>query len=228
MTKVLEEPVHVAVLKPTHIKQLHKEGKLPKNVVSLEPPEEVHLPRKKTKSKKKFSPLKNFNPVDAQKVRKQAVIRTKLRVLHNNVPKFTEDEQPPCDTCKTAPCCVAFVVALVEQEYSSGLYDPYAVKLTPEILKQVQGRVLIPATVGTPIDFESKDPQYWLEGRVGDPCPLLDSESKCTIYENRPLVCRTYTCVGDDRVTQDMRDGKEVAGYTDEEKLIRIIEKMTR
>jgi len=39
------------------------------------------------------------------------------------------------------------------------------------------------------------DYEVWLLALI--PCPLLTSEKRCGVYEERPLVCRTHVSVGD-------------------------------
>jgi Fe-S-cluster containining protein len=103
------------------------------------------------------------------------------------------------------------MVNITPEEYSSGLYGEYAVKLTHQDAKNLgSGRFTQLATMRMPTIYTMKEgeSQYFLEGPVGTPCPMLQEDGKCGIYEKRPITCRTYTCVGDDRITQDMRDGK--------------------
>lgn len=208
---VLNKPVHFAVLKPSYIQEL----KLQEGGVIKKTPEAAELPKqeKPKKKSKKFNPFQGVQfDKNTKSVTEQAKLRTHLRVLHDSYPPLPPEQVPPCDTCKASPCCSAFVVAITEDEYNSGLYGDYAVKLTQEQAKQVRGKMLLPITVTVPTVYNEEETQHFLEGRVGEPCPFLEGDGTntwCGIYEDRPLVCRAYTCVDDPRITQAMRDGEE-------------------
>ena len=207
---ILEKPVHIAVLKPSYIQELEKQGKLKSGGVILKTPVEAKLPVQKPAPKKKsFNPLAGIDTKSGANLSKQAGIRTKLRILYDRVPPPSEDAVPPCDSCKASPCCKAFLVSLTPAEYESGVYGDYAIEITQEQVKQLQGRLLLPTTATMPIHDSNAKDQYYLEGRIGEACPFLQEDQSCGIYDDRPLVCRVYTCVGDDRITQKMRDGLE-------------------
>lgn len=137
---------------------------------------------------------------------KQESIKRRLRIYYDNLPDkmYPEEKTPPCNSCKTAVCCSSFVVPLQKEEYESGLYDPYAVKLTYEAARQLS---TFRAWKWSP-SYEG-EVSYAIEGIPGEPCPFLGKDRRCTIYDWRPLTCREYTCVGDERITQEMRDGVE-------------------
>lgn len=211
---VLDQPVHFAVLRPSYIQELNLKG----GGVVQETPKTVDLPKESAPPKKKKN--KKFNPFQGVKfqkhtksVTKQAKLRTHLRMLHDSYPSLPPDQVPPCATCKASPCCSAFVVSITKDEYESGIYGEYAVKLTQEQARQVRGKVLLPITATVPTVYdETEDEQHFLEGRIGEPCPFLEGDGTntwCGIYEDRPLVCRAYSCVDDPRITQAMRDGEE-------------------
>jgi Fe-S-cluster containining protein len=203
--EILKKPVHIAILKESYMQELQRRGKLDKTPVSLESPEVPPLPREE-----KVKPqLQKVPKVPA--FTKQANIRTKLRVLYDRVPPLPADKVPDCSNC-VAACCSAFVVTLTEEEYQSGLFSNAAVKITPEMTKQFRGGAVsaLSALLAPNFSQETDKPQYLLEGKVGEPCPFLNG-TKCGIYEDRPLVCRTYTCVGDDRITPEMKAGTEDA-----------------
>lgn len=196
MSDVLKKPVHVAVLKPTYMQQLAKEGKMPNTAFSLPTPNPQQLPGpEQAKVKLGFQ---------APNLVKRVQAKTKLRMVHDNVPPIPADKQPPCDTCKTAACCRAFVVNITELEYESGIYGDAAVKLTPEISKQLRG---LPSLLTAPRSMTGNT--YYLEGKMGEPCPFLTKDNKCGIYDIRPVTCRVYTCADDDRITEDMRSGAD-------------------
>ncbi len=210
-TDVLQKPVHVAILRPTHIQKLAKEGKLPQHLLSLPTPETPKLPDGKQEPVKVQA---SYAGIAAQgaKSRKETMIRTRLRVIHDNVPPLPKDKEPPCHECKTSACCYAFMVNITPEEYESGLYGEYAVKLTHTESENLgNSRFMKMATMHMPNvhTIQEGHPQYYLEGPVGQPCPMLQEDGKCGIYDKRPITCRVYTCVGDPRITQGMRDGTE-------------------
>lgn len=203
---ILKKPVHLAILKPTHIQKLANEGKLrdapfsvPANVQQVQLPEPV---------KEKTSTL-GLEKLERPKVIQSDLFKKNkkqlnLRVLHDRVPPLPDHLKPPCSSCKTAACCSAFAVNISKEEYESGLYGDAAVQLTPEMYKQLRSNFLLPVMAGLPFK-----PDYFLEGKIGDPCPFLTTENSCGIYDIRPTTCRTYTCVGDPRITEGMRQGTE-------------------
>jgi Fe-S-cluster containining protein len=134
-------------------------------------------------------------------IKKQAELRVKL----SRVKPIPEEKKPPCKSCKTSACCTQFLVELTKEEYESGLYHPYTAKITAEQINQLsglagaflklKGGVVVPRT-------------YYILGEgPGEPCPFLREDKGCGIYDHRPLVCRTYTCVGDDRINDGIREG---------------------
>ena len=50
---------------------------------------------------------------------------------------------------------------------------------------------------------------------MGQPCPFLGEDKRCSIYEVRPTVCRGYSCREDPRITPGVRAGTEVIMYSD-------------
>lgn len=203
---VTSKPVHFAVLKQTHLDKLRKEGKLPKRQFSTQLENHSKLPRKSAPTTKVRSLLDNvqFNYGDYQK---KLVSKTRLKVLHQSVPPIPKEQEPPCDSCKTAACCYAFVVQITEEEYESGVYGDYAIKISGETVKQFGSKLSSIITMGAPQSGMGEGDKHYLEGVMGEPCPFLGDDARCTIYEYRPVTCRAYTCVGDDRITQEMRDG---------------------
>ena len=213
--KVLKKPVHPKMLEKPRIRELHDAGSTPPTLVGMSLPKDPPLPRPvvEHKSLRKFNPLASFNPpAGAQNVRRSAVVKAKLRVIHDNV----VSPPAPCVECKTAACCSAFVVGLSKAEYDSGLYDPHAIKLTQEMTEQLRGRLLAPSVLGGPYLHNTEDTYFYLEGRVGQPCPFLQEDKRCGIYEVRPVVCRIYSCNDDPRITEGMRAGTEPILLSDE------------
>lgn len=201
MKNHLKKPVHAALLKPTALDQLAKEGRLP---AEEKPP----LPRDE-------APPKVFNPLSKLKstgLLQQANKRVRLQVLHANAAPIPADRKPPCESCKASPCCKAFLVEITQLEYESGAYEEFAVELTPNVAKQLRTKGLLIPTLTAPQLTDGDGAKYFLEGKLWEACPFLGEDNKCTIYDTRPLTCRMYSCVGDDRITQEMRDG-DVSGF---------------
>ncbi len=200
---ILKKPIHIALLRPTQLDRLAAEHKIEASPFGVDPnvaPAPLPVAQKE-------KPYKVAIPKAANYV-KSAKKQVQLRVLHDRIPPLPESQKPPCDTCKTAACCYVFVVNIDELEYESGLYGDAAVKLTPEIFQQLRSKFLLPQMVTAPRQVSSK-PAYYLDGQVGQPCPFLTEDKKCGIYDIRPRTCRVYTCVGDPRITEGMRQGTE-------------------
>jgi len=206
MSDVLKKPVHLAILRPSHLQQLVKEGRLPDYVLSVPTPEKQPLPQEPKKARRRL-PTYNIPEVAARgaKLREEHLLRSRVRLFHKNAPKSAP---APCDECSTAACCVAFLVNLTPDEYNSGLYGEYAVKLTVKDAKAIgMGRIALLATMHVISVHTIKDEDhYYLEGPIGVSCPLLQN-GRCSIYDQRPMTCRTYSCADDERITQGMRDG---------------------
>jgi Fe-S-cluster containining protein len=191
----------MAILKPTHIQKLAAENRLPPTPFGLSAPTSQPLPAEKEASKYDIPKLQLPTTDLVKKSNKQL----RLRVYYDSLPPTPKEQQPPCESCKTSPCCVAFVVNISKEEYESGFYGDAAVKLTPEIYEQLKNKFLQSTVIGAPA-YNEKNP-YYLDAKVGDRCPFLTAENRCGIYEIRPATCRVYTCVSDPRITQEMRDG---------------------
>lgn len=207
MNDVLKKPVHAVVLRESHIQKLSREGKLPQQLYAKPSPASQPLPKEEPPKK----PSLTFNAPKGPDVMKQARLRTHLRVLHDSVGPFPEDKKPPCDSCQTAACCRAFVVHITQEEYESGLYAPYAVEITDEVRRQIpptsKNAVLL--ALSAPNVLLARREKFFLEGTMGEPCPFLQEDNRCGIYEVRPYTCRAYTCIGDDNITEGMRNGTE-------------------
>ena len=190
---------HVAILRETHVERLARENRLPKAAIPR--PERKEQPAK----------LPSFNiehKLTRHKTKQEeAMKRRRLNVLYDAVPPFPPEHEPPCGTCKAVPCCVATVIPLTKEEFESGNFGEYAVKLTKEVRKQLRsgivGRFLTALIPG----YEKEGDLHVLDSAVGDPCPFLRDDNKCSIYEKRPLACRMYTCVTDPNIDQEVRDG---------------------
>jgi Fe-S-cluster containining protein len=191
MSDVLKKPVHVALLRPAHVQKLQDNGRFhpSKMAPSLSPPVRP-------------APLDSSGPVIPVT---NLLKRASAKMTASQVQRLSKPPTPtpPCSSCKTSPCCYAFAVPLTEAEYESGDYGEYAVALSPEVQTQLQSAFLSNALPST----SQAKTLYYLEGLPGQPCPFLRQDNKCGIYAIRPLVCRVYTCVGDARITQAMRDG---------------------
>jgi Fe-S-cluster containining protein len=206
---ILKKPVHLAILKPTHIQKLAEAGKLPASPYGLNPAvEQAPLPAPTVEKANSLGLGKLLKPQVAQSdLLKKNKKQLQLRIIHDRIPPLSPEKVPPCNSCKTAACCVAFAVNITQQEYDSGLYGDAAVALTPDMHKQLQSKFLLSAVYGSP-KIRDK-PAYFLDGKIGEPCPFLTADKRCGIYDIRPATCRTYTCVGDSRITEGMRQGTE-------------------
>lgn len=210
---VLKRPVHLAILKPSHIQRLAEEGKIKATRFGLDPnikPPALPAP---VPQKKNVLNLPKFNKqvVESSSLVKLSQKQIKLQIMHERVKAPTPT--PPCDTCKTAACCRAFVVNITEDEYESGLYGESAIKLTKEIYQQLRSRYLQVTMVGAPI-YPGAQAAYYLDGKIGEACPFLGADNRCGIYDIRPITCRSYSCLGDARITEGMRQGTEAIDIT--------------
>lgn len=201
--EILKKPVHLALLRPTQLEKMAAQGKISITPFGLDPKvEEVPLPvEQKEKSTHKFEIPKMPNLTKAAKK------QVHLKLLHDKIPPIPEDKKPPCSSCKTAACCKVFVVNITELEYDSGVYGDAAIKIDPATFKQLRGRVLMLQLLTAPRPRKDDKPTYFLEGKMGEPCPFLTKDNKCGIYDMRPKTCRVYSCVGDPRITEEMRQG---------------------
>lgn len=199
MSDVLKKPVHAVLYKATALEQIAAEGRVPS---SERPP--LPKPAKKA-APEKFNPLAGFK---GNNLPKQQMQKVRLQVIHDSVPPLPPDKIPPCDTCKTVACCTAFLVEITDLEYESGYYGEHAIKIEAEAAKQLKSRGLLLTRYTDPVGNEDT-PQYYLEGRTGTPCPFLQDDNRCGIYEHRPLTCRSYTCIDDPRITEAVRQGEE-------------------
>lgn len=213
MSDVLKKPVHLAILKPTHIEKLTSEGKLPVSRFGVPTMERQPLPQPEKKQAPtavsavpKFSAIASSQGADLLKKNKKQVM---LKVIYEQLPPIAPERKPPCQSCKTAACCKAFIVNISKEEYESGFYGDSAIALTPDIYKQLKSTFILPALVGSPITRNEETTSYVLEGKLGEPCPFLTASNRCGIYDIRPVTCRTYSCVGDARITEGMRQGTE-------------------
>jgi Fe-S-cluster containining protein len=204
---VLTKPVHVALLKEAHVARLHRQGRFPKTKFGITPKGSVAAPAPSQPTSRLTSLAALQKIPSGLGVRKQAMTRAKLRVVYDQLPALPEAEKPPCETC-AAPCCTVFIIHLTPEEYNSGFLAENAVRVTPEIRKglKTRGSTLLSAYSLLTSEIEGED-SFMLEGVAGVSCPFLGSDNGCTIYEDRPLVCRTYSCVNDDRITDAMRAG---------------------
>lgn len=205
---VLTKPVHVALLKESHVARLHRQGRLPKTKFGIAPKGETSgvTPKSATPSIAAFAALQKLP--SGLDIKKKAMTRAKLRVIYDHLPPLAEAKKPPCETC-AAPCCTVFVIHLTAEEYDSGFLGDHAVRVTPDIRKRLSrtGSTPIAAYTLLPENDSYEDDNFMLEGLAGVPCPFLGDDNSCTIYEARPLVCRTYSCVDDARITDEMRAG---------------------
>lgn len=199
MSDVLKKPVHIALLRPTQLDKLAAQDRVTKTPFGLDPKNKLQPLPTEPKPEKLVVPKSGLKAVKAQ---------VRLKVLYNNLPSIPADKIPPCDTCKTAACCQVYVVNITEMEYDSGLFGDAAVKLTVDMYNQLHSKFMMLPMLTAPRQLNDND-AFYLEGKIGEPCPFLTPDKKCSIYDIRPKTCRVYTCVGDARITEGMRQGTE-------------------
>lgn len=90
-----------------------------------------------------------------------------------------------CEECRlfcAAVCCKGAYnfISLTEAEARSGRYAYYS---------PVEGCSCEMCT-----EMRKRGIRYTLARRRDGTCLYLDGENRCSIYENRPEVCRKYTC----------------------------------
>lgn len=206
MTDILKKPVHPAINKTTVLDKLEHTNKLTKTSVSLTQPERIDLPVERREARSRLGTLQKSGKTSAHRIK----AKTKLKLIYDRIPPLPKDLTPDCGSCKTQACCVAFVVPLTKMEYESGIYGDNAAKITKQAANQLKGtfayRWSLLQMGG--LFNQDKDVYYFLEGSIGMKCPYLGDRG-CTIYEDRPLTCRSYTCIGDSRITDDIRSGKQ-------------------
>lgn len=199
---VTKRPVHDVLTQQTHVGALQR--RFGAQTASIPLPEEQPLPKAPKGPERQRIERPVMGGTGA--MMKQDSLKRKLLVFYDAlpVPAYPKEKTPPCESCKTSACCSSFMVNLRKEEYESGLYAPYAVKFTPEAIKQLKGFKPWNSLV-------TKDDKnvYAIEGTPGEPCPFLGEDYKCGIYDVRPLTCREYTCVGDARITDAIRNGEE-------------------
>lgn len=202
---ILKKPVHLALLKPTQLDKMASQGKISSTKFGLDPNvEQMPLPvEQKERAVPKLDIPKMPNLAKAAKKQVQ------LKIFHDRIPPIAEDKKPPCQSCKTSACCYAFVVNITELEYESGVYGDAAIKLDADTFKQLRGRGLVLPMLTAPRRQPGDKPLYFLEGKIGEPCPFLTKENRCGIYDIRPRTCRVYSCVEDPRITEGLRQGTE-------------------
>lgn len=133
--------------------------------------------------------------------------KVRLVVAAQHSPSLNPTSSPPCETCVSV-CCKAFIVSLTKEEYESGMYADQAIHIPEGILNtdKTWGALVHYPHMGFLLDGRE---HFVLEGGIDQACPFLSDDNKCSIYHSRPLTCRMYSCIGDARITDDMRSGKE-------------------
>jgi Fe-S-cluster containining protein len=113
-------------------------------------------------------------------------------VKHTDLPHSCDDDDSdgdclPCvaaeedvqSTCRCGECCRRLILEALPED---ALVEPRIKEQCEEIR-----------------NFPGDEPGYLLNGADG-PCVFLDqATSLCTIYDTRPLMCRLFSCDGDDR-----------------------------
>lgn len=191
----LNKPVHPALYRKPPIAEV-----VPSTRPDVENPQPQQdcLPKEAPAVKTQLRAPKFEKPTFRQQSR-EGKLRIHLRTLWRHVPSLPEELEPPCETCETSACCKEFFVPLAQEEYESGEYAPYAVRVAAKAMQQLKRSINLP--------YSYEDPNgdgYYLEGMPGEYCPFFKN-NKCSIYDKRPLTCRTYTCVTDPRITESLR-----------------------
>jgi hypothetical protein len=113
-------------------------------------------------------------------------------VKHTDLPHSCEDDDSegdclPCvaaeghvsSACRCGECCRRLILEALPED---ALVEPRIKERCEEVR-----------------DFPEDEPGYLLNARDG-PCVFLDREMNlCIIYETRPLMCRLFSCDGEDR-----------------------------
>lgn len=203
MSNILEKPVHPALYKYTELEKLQHANKLTKTSASLVQPTRTELPVAKRPERKLSAHSQSFKSSTHK-----AKAKMKLKVLYERLPPIPKELKPNCENCNTQACCTAFIVPITKLEYESGIYEDNAVKLTKEAVEQLRNSFVLRWSMLQMggLFSQEKEVYYFLEGSLGMKCPYLGDRG-CSIYNHRPLTCRTYTCVGDSRITQEIKDG---------------------
>lgn len=85
--------------------------------------------------------------------------------------------------CEGVCCRIDWAISITLDEYESGLYEV-------DVICSLTGKEC-EKDVDTCIDRS-----YRLKRKEDGSCVYLDSNNKCNIYENRPRVCRDFSCKG--------------------------------
>lgn len=201
MNDKIKKPVHRVLGNSSNIENISNSKGLDSPVPL---PDRSALP--KEEQKKFVSPLGHMKSVSS--LSKQANLKVKLSIIYEKVPPLPADKIPDCDSCSAA-CCRVFIVELSKEEYESGNFGEYAIKITADATKQFRSKLgMAYAALVPQLSYRDGADRYLLEGVPGEPCPFLEG-NKCGIYDIRPYTCRAYTCVGDSRITNEMKEGKK-------------------
>lgn len=209
MSDVRKKPVNPVLHKKTPYDEIRETRKLTHSVVSL--PDAIQQPLPTEPASRKFKVVKDTRLLDAAKRRtkpaNQKLIH-RLKVVQAQLPVAKAD----CASCSSSPCCYRYPTFLTPEEYRTGLYGDNAIELTPEILDQFRHvthlYIYLPYLAyfyGSPASYS----HFVLKKREDGGCVYLDKHNKCSIYSQRPLSCRLYTCDGDPAITQEMKDGSD-------------------
>jgi len=201
MNDILKKPVHIALIPPTQIQELRKSKYVEDFRYTSSIDNNTKLPQEE---KARLVPKLNIPKFNKGNPRK----RVMLKVLYDQIPEPIQD--PPCNSC-VAACCRMYVIDLTKEEYESGIFDPYAVEVTKEISEQLHSSSLLVGQILDTLSAATVTPdgktRRVLDKQVGEPCPFLTNDDKCGIYDDRPYICRAYSCLDDKRITDDHRNG---------------------
>lgn len=199
-------PVHPALTKAPDSEKVLNRATLIESRVSLQPVERQALPKAtKKKDKREYrGPLAGASSDRNQSVARDARRKRRLALVHEQM----ETMPAPCDTCKTSVCCYLYPTFLAKEEYESGAYRGNTIEITrgqANQLKNPLNYALVPESLL--MRSRGKGSLYMLKRREDGACVYLGGDGKCTIYNERPISCRAYTCLGDKLIPEYLRDG---------------------
>lgn len=201
---VLKKPVSPSITKVTPIEQLANERKFTDTHVSLDAPDRSKLPKEQSVKKYKNTVRDaGFSRADRNSaIKDQAQIR-RLTVVKDKVPNAEAD----CASCVSSPCCYLYPVTLLDAEHELGMYAGNTVTLTRESIEQLLATRYNYRFLPQVLLFHGAQESVHILKKTEDGACVYLKGGKCSIYDKRPLICKTYTCNKDPNITEPMRDG---------------------
>ncbi len=116
--------------------------------------------------------------------------RANMAVSIDNPNSWVRYRRKMCDSC-VASCCSLPVEAKRADLLQMGVIDPFEAE---DAADQIAKKLL---KAGTIEHFNRKNETFTLKRRANGDCALLDPRTRrCTIYANRPQICRNHPKVG--------------------------------